>query len=135
MVQRVTKEQAMVSMGISSSTLERRIKSGEVQVEVDHEGGRRKVWVLVDDDQVDVPTGSHPGNQQGNDDTQMAVMQVQLDNALALADYRAELLKESETRFHELLQQMNTLTRALPAPPMEQARRSWWPWKRNDTMR
>ena len=38
MVQRITKEQAMVSMGISSSTLERRIKSGEVQVEVDHEG-------------------------------------------------------------------------------------------------
>ena len=131
MVQRITKEQAMVSMGISSSTLERRIKSGEVQVEVDHEGGRRKVWVLVNDDQVDVLPNSHSGNQQGTDDTQVAVMQVQLDNALALADYRAELLKESEIRFHELLQQMNTLTRALPAPPPERPRRSWWPWKRN----
>ena len=135
MVQRVTKEQAMVSMGISSSTLERRIKSGEVQIEVEHEGGKRRVWVLADDNQVDVPPDSHSGIQHGTDDTQMAVMQVQLDNALALADYRAELLKESEIRFHELLQQMNTLTRALPAPPAERPRRSWWPWKRNDTMR
>ena len=135
MVQRVTKQQAMVSMGISSSTLERRIKSGEVQVEVDHEGGKRRVWVLADDDQVDVPPDSHSGNQQGTDDTQMAVMQVQLDNALALAEYRAKLLQESETRFHELLQQMNTLTRALPAPPVERPRRSWWPWKRNSHLR
>ena len=131
MVQRITKEQAMVSMEISSSTLERRIKSGEVQVEVDHEGGRRKVWVLADDDQVDVPPNSHPGIHEGTNGNQVAVMQVQLDNALALAEYRAELLKESEARFHELLQQMNTLTRALPAPPPERPRRSWWPWRRN----
>ena len=135
MVQRITKEQAMVSMEISSSTLERRIKSGEVQVEVDHEGGRRKVWVLAADDQVDVLPNSHSGNQQGTNDTQVAVMQVHLDNALALAEYRAELLKESEIRFHELLQQMNTLTRALPAPPVDPPRRSWWPWKRKETMR
>ena len=132
MVQRVTKQQAMVSMGISSSTLERRIKSGEIQVEVDHEGGKRRVWVLADDNQVDVPPGSHPVNQPGTDDTQVAVLQVQLDNALALADYRAKLLQESEIRFHELQQQMNTLTRALPAPPVERPRRSWWPWKRKD---
>ena len=131
MVQRLTKQQAMVSMGISSSTLERRIKSGEIQVEVDHEGGKRRVWVLADDNQVDALLGNHPGNQPGTDDTQVAVLQVQLDNALALADYRAELLRESETRFHELLQQMNTLTRALPAPVAERPRRSWWPWRRN----
>ena len=130
MVQRLTKQQAMVSMGISSSTLERRIKSGEVQVEIDHEGCRRRVWVLADDNQADIPFGNQSGIQESVDGNQVAILQVQLDNALALADYRAELLKESDSRFHELLQQMNTLTRALPAPPVEQPRRSWWPWGR-----
>ena len=119
MVQRVTKQQAMVSMGISSSTLERRIKSGEVQVEVDHAGSRRRVWVVVDDDPADEPPGIQHDIQHPTGDTQVVVMQVKLDNALALAEYRAELLRESETRFHELLQQMNSLTRALPAPAGE----------------
>ena len=128
MVQRVTKQQAMVSMGISSSTLERRIKSGEVQVEVDHAGSRRRVWVVVDDDPADEPPGIQDDIQHPTGDTQVVVMQVKLDNALALAEYRAELLRESETRFHELLQQMNSLTRALPAPA-EKPRRSWWPWR------
>ena len=127
MVQRVTKQQAMVSMGVSSSTLERRIKSGEVQVEVDHAGNRRRVWVVVDDDPADEPPGIQHDIQHPTGDTQVVVMQVKLDNALALAEYRAELLRESETRFHELLQQMNSLTRALPAPA-EKPRRSWWPW-------
>ena len=128
MVQRVTKQQAMVSMGISSSTLERRIKSGEVQVEVDHAGSRRRVWVVVDDDPADESPGIQHDIQHPTGDTQVVVMQVKLDNALALAEYRAELLRESETRFHELLQQMNSLTRALPAPA-EKPRRSWWPWR------
>ena len=128
MVQRVTKQQAMVSMGISSSTLERRIKSGEVQVEVDHAGSKRRVWVVVDDDQADEQPGIQHDIQHPTGDTQVVIMQVKLDNALALAEYRAELLRESETRFHELLQQMNSLTRALPAPA-EKPRRSWWPWR------
>ena len=130
MVQRVTKQQAMVSMGVSSSTLERRIKSGEVQVEVDHAGSRRRVWVVVDDDPADEPPGIQHDIQHPTGDTQAVVMQVKLDNALALAEYRAELLRESEIRFHELLQQMNSLTRALPAPA-EKPRRSWWPWSKN----
>ena len=109
MVQRVTKQQAMVSMGISSSTLERRIKSGDVQVEVDHAGSRRRVWVVVDDDQADEPPGIQHDIQHPTGDTQVVVMQVKLDNALALAEYRAELLRESETRFHELLQQIELI--------------------------
>ena len=88
MVQRVTKQQAMVSMGISSSTLERRIKSGEVQVEVDHAGSRRRVWVVVDDDPADEPPGIQHDIQHPTGDTQVVVMQVKLDNALALAEYR-----------------------------------------------
>ena len=74
MVQRITKEQAMVSMEISSSTLERRIKSGEVQVEVDHEGGRRRVWVLADDNQGDIPPGNHPGIHEGTDGNEVTIL-------------------------------------------------------------
>ena len=100
MVQRVTKQQAMVSMGISSSTLERRIKSGEVQVEVDHAGSRRRVWVVVDDDPADEPPGIQHDIQHPTGDTQVVVMQVKLDNALALAEYRAELRKLRNSPCH-----------------------------------
>ena len=88
MVQRLTKQQAMVTMGISSSTLERRIKSGEVQVEVEHDGGRRRVWVVADDNQGEQPAGIQYGSP---DDNQVAILNIQLKSALDLAEYRGEL--------------------------------------------
>ena len=85
MVKRLTKQEAMVAMGISASTLERRIKTGEVQVELGQDGGRRRVWVLADDNQGDVPTGIQPGR---SDDNQVAILNTQLKAALELAEYR-----------------------------------------------
>ena len=79
-------------MGISSSTLERRIKSGEVQVEVEHDGGRRRVWVVADDKQDEQPSGIQYGSP---DDNQVAILNIQLKSALDLAEYRGELLRES----------------------------------------
>ena len=119
MVQRLTKQQAMVTMGISSSTLERRIKSGEVQVEVEHDGGRRRVWVVADDNQGEQPAGIQYGSP---DDNQVAILNIQLKSALDLAEYRGELLRESEARFGQVLAQLNMVTKMLPAPaPVEKA--------------
>ena len=52
-----------------------------------------------------------------------------------LSDFRAEQLKESELRFQLLMQQLELLTRALPAPPPEQkvaagTKWGWLPWRR-----
>ena len=128
MVKRLTKQQAMVTMGISSSTLERRIKAGEVQVEIEHNGGRRRVWVVADDNQGEQPPGIQPGT---SDDNQVAILNTQLKAALELAEYRGELLRESEARFGQVLEQLNMVTKMLPAPaPVEKQRWSWWPWRR-----
>ena len=127
MVTRLTKQEAMVVMGISSSTLERRIKSGEVQVEIEHDGGRRRVWVVGDDNQGDLP----PDIQHGpSDDNQVAILNIQLKAALDLAEYRGELLREAEARFSQVLHQLDTVTKMLPAPAPVVKRRSWWPWSR-----
>ena len=116
-------------MGISSSTLERRIKSGEVQVEIEHDGGRRRVWVVADDNQGDLP----PGIQHGpSDDNQVAILNIQLKAALDLAEYRGELLREAEARFSHVIHQLDTVTKMLPAPALVVKRRSWWPWRRKD---
>ena len=116
-------------MGISSSTLERRIKSGEVQVEIEHDGGRRRVWVMADDNQGDLP----PGIQNGtSDDNQVAILNIQLKAALDLAEYRGELLREAEARFSQVMRQLDTVTKMLPAPAPVVKRRSWWPWSRKD---
>ena len=128
MVKRLTKQEAMVAMGVSASTLERRIKTGEVQVEIKQDGGRRRVWVLADDNQYDVPTDIQPGR---SDDNQVAILNTQLKAALELAEYRGELLRESEARFGQVLEQLNMVTKMLPAPaPVEKQRWSWWPWRR-----
>ena len=117
-------------MGISSSTLERRIKSGEVQVEVEHDGGRRRVWVVADDNQGEQPSGIQYGSP---DDNQVAILNIQLKSALDLAEYRGELLRESEARFGQVLEQLKIVTKMLPAPaPVEKQRRSWWPWWRRN---
>ena len=116
-------------MGISSSTLERRIKSGEVQVEIEHAGGRRRVWVVGDDNQGDLP----PDIQHGtSDDNQVAILNIQLKAALDLAEYRGELLREAEARFSQVLHQLDTVTKMLPAPAPVVKHRSWWPWWRKD---
>ena len=137
-VRRLTKQEALTFMGVSSSTLERRIKSGEVQVEREKQGGRVKVWVLPDDDsQGDNPNGNHPGSQQVTDDNQVAILKVQVENALALAEYRAGLLTQAGRREQLLLDQLaasqknlEAVTHALnPGPaPVERPRRRWWPW-------
>ena len=116
-------------MGISSSTLERRIKSGEVKVEIEHDGRRRRVWVVGDDNQGDLP----PDIQHGtSDDNQVAILNIQLKAALDLAEYRGELLREAEARFSQVLHQLDTVTKMLPAPAPVVKRRSWWPWRRKD---
>ena len=49
-------------MNVSASTLERsELRSGEVLIEIEQDGGRRRVWVLADDNQGDVPIGIQPG--------------------------------------------------------------------------
>ena len=73
---------------------------------------------------------------------QVKELQGQVKSQRELADYRGELLKEGELRFHALLQELSSshrtleaLTRALPEPPQPAQevprKRWWWPFRRD----
>ena len=149
-VQRLSKRAAADTLGISLSTLHRRIQRGELETEREGAAANDKVWVLVDvaDDSpgdivgeqtamaVDIP----PMPSGMADDREVTVLREQVKHLEELAAYRAELLKEGELRFHALLQELSSshrtseaLTRALPEPPQPAPRkRWWWPFRRDE---
>ena len=59
MVQRVSKDEARRILGVTDSTIDRRIQRGEIQTE--REGHR--VWVLLDDELVEPSRGPQPRPQ------------------------------------------------------------------------
>ena len=147
-VQRLSKRAAADTLGISLSTLHRRIQRGELETEREGSAANDKVWVLVEiaDDSSDGIPGEISGEQSARawdippvpygmaDDKEVAVLREQVKHLEDLAAYRAELLKESELRFHELMSSsqktIEALTRALPEPPqpMQEEPRQWWWW-------
>ena len=163
---RVTRQDAAARLQISESTLDRMIRRGELAVEKELHGTRHRVWVLLEkepDQSAVVAADNNPeegehslgvssdksehssrnGAYSNRDD--LAALQVEVQRWKDLAEYRAELLKDSEWRYHELLQQLtksqenteklaSTLDRALPAgtgKPPTARRRVWWPFHRS----
>ena len=146
-VRRVSKMEAVNILEVSLSTVERMIKRGELQVEREDLGGKHRIWILLDEEEGGVsadesseqPAGySHemPGNGLPMSEREELVsLRVQVNGLKDLSDFRAEQLKESELRFQLLMQQLELLTRALPAPPPEQkaaagTKWGWLPWRR-----
>ena len=154
-VRRVSKMEAMNILGVSLSTVERMIHRGDLQVEREELGGKRRVWILLKepdaehaepsgDKSTDMPTEHSPDMAPGSltmsERDELITLRVQVTGLQDLSDFRAEQLKESELRFHQLIQQLELLTRALPAPPSDrrptaESRWSWWPWRRRSSGR
>ena len=149
-VQRLSKRAAADTLGISLSTLHRRIQRGELETEREGSAANDKVSVLVDiadDSPDDIPSDIAeeqaamavdilPVPSGMADDREVAVLREQVKHLEELAAYRAELLKESELRFHELMassqKTIEALTRALPEPPLPRERKKrtwWWPFR------
>ena len=82
--------------------------------------------------------GSSDLSGEISDTVELRILRERVRSLEELAAYHREQLKESELRFQQLLQQLDTsqrtlesFTRALPAPGADNTgRRSWWPWKR-----
>ena len=156
---RLTRQEAAQRLQVSESTLDRMIRRGELAVEREGHGSRYRIWVLLDDDSehsgysanghtadnvdysrettAEKPEHSPNGVERG-DDHELTTLRVEVRNLRELADYRAELLKDAEWRYQELLQQLKlsqetsaTLARALPASADDVStqpdrRRRWW---------
>ena len=166
MTQRMTKQEAGAQLGVSPSTIDRMIRRQELATEKERHGSRYRVWVLMDDNDVsDVSPGQsgdrlkarHDQADQSDDNAdksyaspessdlslivELSALRERTRNAEELAEYRGELLKEAELRYHALLQELSsahrtveTLSRALPAPaetPEATPRQNWWwPFRR-----
>ena len=154
MMQRMTKIEAATRLDVSQSTVDRMIRRGELQIEKELCGSRHRVWVLIDDDERDPtadespdtsntsPNNSHDASGDGLPDgtdasaeVELAVLRERLKSLEELADYHRGLLKDSERRYQQAMEQlgvsqknMEALTRALPAAHPEGDTAPRWPW-------
>ena len=164
---RLSKLDAAARLGVSPSTIDRMIRRGQLKAENEPHGTRYKVWVLFDgessgespDEPSDKASSANgqssdaPSNspRRGPDESalgELLGLREKVKNLEELADYRKQLLDDSEWRYHQLVQQLNlsqeanlVLVRALPSaigeisssePTSENVtpprRRWWWPF-------
>ena len=159
MTQRLSKMEAATRLDVSASTIDRMIQKGELQTEKEPHGTRHRIWVVLDDEETDLSVNSpREASEPSPDDSpdasgeemsdwsdasgevDLAVLRERVKNLEELADYHRELLKDSEWRYRQAMEQlsasqrtMETLTRALPAAVEGNnvsPRRSWWPFGR-----
>ena len=138
---RVTRKEATARLNVSKSTLDRMIKRGELTTETEQHGHRHTVWVLMDDAAEDISDGSigntnghfpefseHTGGDTGAENL---ALQAEVKGLRELVDLYRERLTDADWRYQELLEQLKTTTKALPAPQDAGPRpkRWWWPFR------
>ena len=156
MAQRLTKMEAAARLEVSQSTIDRMIQRGDLQVQKERHGNRHRIWVLVDDSSPDMPgeesreastdvldssTDSlvhSPLERVDMSETlELTVLRERVKNLEELVEHHRGLLKDSEWRYQQLLEQLSSnqrtvesLTRALPAGDSGTSgqRRRWWPF-------
>ena len=137
MKQRFTKDEARQRLGKSLATLDRMIKRNEVEIELQPQGSRQRVWVLLEDEDVssDIPGDVSP---QMSDSSELITLRERVRGLEELVSYYQQQLRDAEWRYGQLQANLtnaqNTLaavtTRALP-DPSTRSKRIWWPWRRN----
>ena len=138
---KVTRKEAAARLNVSKSTLDRMIKRGELDTETEQHGHRHTVWVLVDDATEDISDDS-TGNTNGHfpaasgytrDDTgaENLALQAEAKGLRELVDLYRERMADADWRYQELLQQLKTMTKALPAAQdvAPRPKRWWWPFR------
>ena len=138
---RVTRKEAAARLNVSKSTLDRMIKRGELTTETEQHGHRHTVWVLMDDvieDTTEVSTGNTndhlaEASEHIGDDTaaENLTLKAEVKGLRELVDLYRERLTDADWRYQELLEQVKTMTKALPVAPEETPRtkRWWWPFR------
>ena len=139
---RATRNEAAAKLKVSKSTLDRMIKRGELTTETEQHGHRHTVWVLMDDVIEDISgnstgdTNDHTpeANETTGGDTgaENLVLQTEVKGLRELVDLYRERLTDADWRYQELLEQLKTMTKALPAAqdaPAPRPKRWWWPFR------
>ena len=146
MVQRVSKDDARRILGVSDSTIDRRIQRGELSTERD---GRR-VWVVLDDEVLGASADASPEttpeaarrvNRASADAAEMLQVRL-LEERVRAQDELIAMYKTQnsdwEQRYYGLREELaaahriaENLSKILPAGvPTQGGRRRWMFWKR-----
>ena len=138
---RVTRKEAAAKLNVSKSTLDRMIKKGELPTETEQHGHRHTVWVLMDDvieDTTEDFTGNTNGHLPassehtgGDTGAENLALQTEVKGLRDLVDLYRERLTDADWRYQELLEQLKTMTKALPAAQdaAPRPKRWWWPFR------
>ena len=117
------------------------VKRGELVTETEQHGLRYTVWILMDDIVEDTnedstgDTNDHtPGtseNKGGDTGAENLALQAEVRGLRELVDLYRERLTDADWRYQELLDQLKTMTNALPAPQdaAPRQKRWWWPFR------
>ena len=138
---RVTRKEASARLNVSKTTLDRMIKRGELATETEQHGLRHTVWVLMDDvveDTNEDSTGNTNGylsvsseHTGGDTGAENLALHTEVKGLRELVDLYRERLTDADWRYQELLEQLKTMTKALPAAQDAAPRpnRWWWPFR------
>ena len=138
---RVTRKEASARLNVSKTTLDRMIKRGELATETEQHGLRHTVWVLMDDvvedtneDSTGNTNGHLPASSEhtgGDIGAENLALQTEVKGLRELVDLYRERLTDADWRYQELLEQLKTMTKALPAAQDAAPRpnRWWWPFR------
>ena len=138
---RVTRNEAAAKLKVSKSTLDRMIKRGELTTETEQHGLRHTVWVLMDDaseDSTEDSTGNTNGHfpdasehTGGDTAAENLALQAEVKGLRELVDLYQDRLADADWRYQELLDQLKTMTNALPAAQgaAPRPKRWWWPFR------
>lgn len=131
---RYTKKEAATRLGVSDSTIDRRVSDGSLNTEREVHGRTHRIWIILDDDEVDVPAGGVDETvdapldktQASEASIELAVLRERCARFEELAEYRGMLLTEADARCQMLIAELaaaqrtsEALARALPPAPPE----------------
>ena len=138
MVARVTRPEASRLLKISPSTVDRRIERGELTVDKEVHGSRNRIWVVLEDADLDIP-GEVPGevsleNLPESHLAEVITLRERVKFLESLDEYHRGQLAQKDLLVQELMGTVNRLATALPEGkrPAGAVKGWWrWPWRRN----
>ena len=131
-MRRVTKQQAMEELGISLSTLDRRIRNGELEVEVAKHGKGRRVFIMLNgtSNPESLPETLSPDSSVSESplDVALAISQERVRGLEELVDHLREQVAMERNRYSEIYHDVKTGALMLPEAKSDSA---WWRfWER-----
>ena len=137
MTTKVTRLEASRVLGISPSTVDRRIERGELQVEKEPHGSRNRIWVVLEDEVPETSPEVSPGvsreNPHESHSEEVLTLRERVKGLEQLEQYHRDQLHQKDLLVQELLGTVNRLAVALPEgkrPKESGTGWRWWPWRR-----